>query len=100
MIELERKNNSWSVHENTFVIYYMRFCIHIVPKSYNIEMQLYSDNQKLLSLKFSNYEEALDFAQTYVGDYHICWTAEDVQAKYNELYGERPKVRTKRNNNM
>ena len=98
-MKLEGKN-TWYVDENSFTIYYMRFCVRIVPKNYNIELQLFSDNQKLLSLKFLNYEEAMDFAQTYISDYHICWTVEDVQKKYDELTQDKPRTLIKRKNNL
>ena len=101
------ENLHWIMRENTLEVSLLKSYVKIIPRNYNLDLQIYEDGVHVaLSLKFLNYEEAIAFTQSYIRcrkNYYP--TIEDIKNKYNELYGEKniniekPKMRAKSQTN-
>lgn len=94
------KNIQWIMRENTLEVSTLNYYVKIIPRNYNLDLQIIQDGVNVaLTLKFMTYEEAIDFTQEVVKNRENYYpTLEDIQNTYNQMYNNKPKVRSKKRN--
>lgn len=96
------KDYHWIMRENTMEVSMMDYYIKIIPRNYNLDLQIFEDGVNVaLTLKFLTYEEAIDFTQNVIknrDDYYP--TLEEIKEKYDELTQNKHRTLIKKKNNL
>lgn len=89
------KLNYWIVRDDVFETALWKFYAKVKPGNYSVEVEINDSDMEVRTYKFANFEQGFAFVQDKV---HKAFTFEEIEEAYNEIYKDKPKVKSLRNN--